>query len=248
LGTYLERYLAGEHQQVWSDLIALGTLLRSNSSYNDALAVAKETMSRVKYNVGAVVARLKSVNTTSFDDVYEPPETNILTIINEWEADNIYLPMSLRSWYEVVGAIDLVQPSKAFVPYQVVADPLEVFTMEALVISGEFQAKNVQYGGLPFNEWRSLRRVGKASNFFSITIGYDELEKSGSNSTMICIDIPNPQADGMMYYRGGKNIEYFVQYLRRSFEWGGFPGFANVPEELRPTEMLNYLREGLLPI
>jgi len=52
----------------------------------------------------------------------------------------------------------------------------------------------------------------------------------------------------MMYYRGGKNIEYFVQYLRRSFEWGGFPGFANVPEELRPTEMLNYLREGLLPI
>ncbi len=39
-----------------------------------------------------------------------------------------------------------------------------------------------------------------------------------------------------------------VGYLRKCFEWGGFPGFANVPEELRPTEMLNYLREGLLPI
>jgi len=59
---------------------------------------------------------------------------------------------------------------------------------------------------------------------------------------------PFAGADGYFLHKDANIAPTFIEYLRRSFEWGGFPGFANVPEELRPTEMLDYLREGLLPI
>jgi hypothetical protein len=40
--------------------------------------------------------------------------------------------------------------------------------------------------------------------------------------------------------------EPFVCYLRRSFEWGGFPGWRKYA--VRPEALLNDLRGGLLPI
>jgi hypothetical protein len=50
---------------------------------------------------------------------------------------------------------------------------------------------------------------------------------------------------------GFLNVVYkitFVQYLRRAFAWGGFPGFAEPKwAEYRPPE-LDVLREGLLPL
>jgi hypothetical protein len=38
----------------------------------------------------------------------------------------------------------------------------------------------------------------------------------------------------------------FVEYLRLSFQWGGFPGWEKY--ENRPEKELAFLREGLLPI
>lgn len=40
--------------------------------------------------------------------------------------------------------------------------------------------------------------------------------------------------------------EPFVRYLRRSFEWGGFPGWRH--QETRPDKLLQHLRADLLPI
>jgi hypothetical protein len=44
--TYLERYLAGEHEPVWAELQALGAAVRAEPLYSDALAVAHDTPSR----------------------------------------------------------------------------------------------------------------------------------------------------------------------------------------------------------
>jgi hypothetical protein len=38
MSEYLARYLAGEHEQVWDDLVALGPAVREESVYSDALA------------------------------------------------------------------------------------------------------------------------------------------------------------------------------------------------------------------
>jgi hypothetical protein len=73
--TFLERYQAGEHLQVWADLEALGDAVREERYFVDAQAVANETMKRVRHNAEVVVARLESLgyrfesNTDSMGDM-----------------------------------------------------------------------------------------------------------------------------------------------------------------------------------
>jgi hypothetical protein len=56
--TYLERYLAGEYEQVWAELEALDAAVRDEPLYSDALAVARETMRRVRENLETLIPRL----------------------------------------------------------------------------------------------------------------------------------------------------------------------------------------------
>jgi len=57
-----DRYLAGEHTKVWSELVALGPAVREEPNAADALAVAHETMARVEANVQTVTGRLHTMN------------------------------------------------------------------------------------------------------------------------------------------------------------------------------------------
>jgi hypothetical protein len=59
--SFYDRYQAGEHQRVWSDLIALGEAVRKEPIYADALAVARETMRRAQSNIENLIDRLHSV-------------------------------------------------------------------------------------------------------------------------------------------------------------------------------------------
>ena len=59
--TYLERYLAGEYEQVWTELQALGDAVREEPLHGDALAVARETMRRVRRNLEMLIPRLVAV-------------------------------------------------------------------------------------------------------------------------------------------------------------------------------------------
>jgi hypothetical protein len=59
---FYDRYMAGEHRQVWKELIALGPAVREDSHVADALAVAYETMQRVEVNVRTLVQRLVAMN------------------------------------------------------------------------------------------------------------------------------------------------------------------------------------------
>jgi len=57
-----DRYLAGEHTKVWSELVALGPTVREEPNAADALAVVYETMARVEANVQTVTGRLHAMN------------------------------------------------------------------------------------------------------------------------------------------------------------------------------------------
>ena len=61
-----DRYLAGEHEQVWKDLIAIGPAALDEAHAADALAVAYETMHRVEHNVRTLADRLKAMSYRSF--------------------------------------------------------------------------------------------------------------------------------------------------------------------------------------
>jgi hypothetical protein len=56
-----DRYLAGDHREVWSQVQELGAAVREEPHAADALAVAYATMMRVRTTVAALVERLSAI-------------------------------------------------------------------------------------------------------------------------------------------------------------------------------------------
>ncbi len=61
MGAYLDRYLSGECQAVWDELVGLGAAVREEPLYSDALAVARETMRRARANIETLIPRLREL-------------------------------------------------------------------------------------------------------------------------------------------------------------------------------------------
>jgi hypothetical protein len=55
--SYLDRYRAGEQTEAWAELVALGPAVRQEPLVSDALAVARETMHRVRENIERLIPR-----------------------------------------------------------------------------------------------------------------------------------------------------------------------------------------------
>lgn len=105
--SYLDRYQAGEHEAVWSELAALGADVRLEPVYSDARAVARETMTRVRHNVELLATRLRELDYrfTHPDEVLVPPTPELLERLDRIEAEAGPLPLSVRAFFENVGAV-----------------------------------------------------------------------------------------------------------------------------------------------
>jgi hypothetical protein len=58
------------------------------------------------------------------------------------------------------------------------------------------------------------------------------------------LELPDAGADGVLVYAGARLP--FVDYLRRVFRWGGFPGWAD--QDRRPSGQLLTLTDNLSPL
>ena len=107
MATYLDRYLAGEHLQVWNELVARGDAVREEPVFADAYAVATELMGRVRRNVKQLIPRLRAIGYVFAAEapVADPIDEvdAYIAAMEEWGP----LPLALRAFYTVVGAIDL---------------------------------------------------------------------------------------------------------------------------------------------
>ncbi len=263
--TYLQRYIAGEHEAVWDELFTLGAAIREEPLYADALAVARETMTRARHNVELLVARLKA-NGYEFaypESAYvsSPPDAAKRLDVIEDEIGE--LPLSLRIWHEQVGGIELMGTHPDWSQpgyfngegYPVYTDPLCVSPLYYVEQQVEDCAEEMVEGE------------------FAIDIAPDLLHKANiSGGGPVQIHVPNMAIDGLVSDEDYKMP--FVAYLRNSFRWGGFPGFASADEQMHemkeriaeghslpssyrvseagetyvPIEWLAELTEGLLPI
>ena len=62
MSRFLERYLDGQHEQVWTELVSLGPYVRREPEYwRQARSVAEETMRRVRENLERLVVELPRV-------------------------------------------------------------------------------------------------------------------------------------------------------------------------------------------
>jgi hypothetical protein len=97
--TYLERYLAGEHQQVWAELVTCGAQVREEPLYSDAWAVACVTMRRVRTNIERFIPRLVHIGFTfGYDRILQ------------WA---LHEPIQVKDWR---GYLELLEWSRAEPP------------------------------------------------------------------------------------------------------------------------------------
>jgi hypothetical protein len=107
MATYLERYLAGERERVWREIVALGDAVREEPALADAEAVAREMMGRVRRNIERLVLHLRErgYGFTNAQPVPTPDENvaGYLAAMEEWGP----LPLALRMFWEIVGEVSL---------------------------------------------------------------------------------------------------------------------------------------------
>jgi hypothetical protein len=138
----LERYLDGEHVQVWSELNALGDEVRSGEHLEPARAVARETMRRVKTDIDTLRERWRArgfrfgyawagkrarVEVERAPPLAGPPLSG--AVLDAFEHEQGVLPMSLRAFYELIGSVNFVgvgPPGDARWPDREQMDPLQL--------------------------------------------------------------------------------------------------------------------------
>ena len=228
---------------------------------SDGCAVASETMKRARHNVQQIIERLESMGyefmaprdvglrvlgpygqwVTSTDEflVWTPPQPADMEVVGEIEEACGRIPLALLAWYEVVGQVSLMGSHPALASCRkrptLYGDPLEVLSPR-----GWFRV---------FRDWmESDRRVP-----FSLPVCGDLKSKAGESGSTYDVSLENWSADPLLLNSFadpvlvGKTYNMtLMEYLRRSFKWGGFPGWEG--SDNLPSREIAHLSEGLLEI
>ena len=146
------------------------------------------------------------------------------------------LPLSLRAWYEQVGAVSLLgYPSTLPIDDDVrssMGDPLMIESVDSAL-----RMMQEEWDEREESTWWQGGKI-------RLPLAPDDVSKAGCGGCgpyeMV---VPNSCADGI--FEDGKK-RTFVNYLREVFAWGGFPGWKRKRRQTR--EIVAKLTEGLLPL
>jgi len=107
---FQERYRNGEYVQVWDELMALGGQVRQEPFYSDALAVARETMTRVRQNIDTLYERLRKIGYLfeNSETAYTPVNPSVIKNMHAFEREVGPIPLSILACAEIIGSVDFV--------------------------------------------------------------------------------------------------------------------------------------------
>jgi hypothetical protein len=236
-----ERYLAGDHLRVWTEMTSSGPLLRQEPDWEDAAAVARETMRRARVNVERLIELLPATGfefENSPDSLIVAPDSTAIEALDRLETQVGTLPLSLRCWFEEVGQVDLVGRNPNW--NHDLTDPLVVNAPIANIQSEH-------------DQWAQDRGTDWDQGPFRIDFAPDALHKANiSGGSPYALTVPNAGVDGLVLWEPHQTT--FVNYLRVAFRWAGLPGWDpaaghgwSAPPIAFPTE-LRRIAESLLPL
>lgn len=241
--TFLDRYLYGEYKQVWDELYAQGEAIHQESLLEDAVAVAEETMLRVRTNIELITARLYSLGYAfgtypdghtkiyGYTQPHHQPKRNIEKEIAEFEQlEGVgKLPLSVKLFWQIVGDVDWMGYHPLLPEY---SDPLVVYPIDA--------ARS------EYEDWRyAVNELDIEAEQFGIPIAPDYFHKDNvSGGSPYSILVPNASIDAVLAYE--RHQTTFVNYLRICFAYGGFPGVEWHNGDL--PKIMAELSDKLLPI
>jgi len=225
--SWLERYQAGDRDQVWHELRQLGDRVREPELIEDASAVCDEMAHRARRNIETLIERLtaQGYRFHANDDAQDPVipllgPTMDAPALQDWLVERFGpLPLTLSAWIRIVGDVWLVGTHPEW-PKSAEADPL-VIEIEG----ARFPASSIR--GYYEEEWAAWREAssevsGAAS--FVLPVAPDALHKANiSGGAPYGLRLPDRCADGLFI---AQVATPFVAYLNHVFASGGFPGSA----------------------
>jgi hypothetical protein len=187
--------------------------------------------------------------------VFSPPDKKTPGILAKLEkAVGGPLPLSLRAWYEQVGWVSLMGSDPA----------LNSVDFSNRSVLTQFQALTAQhaapvppageeYAPDPLVMYPAEELLQQASDMegaedgdshgLQLVISPDDLHKANVSGDAYYIKLPDARAD-FRFDDWHKNT--FVNYLRVTFQWGGFPGWERSKNP--PRKEIAELSEGLLEL
>lgn len=238
---WMDRYSAGDCEKVWAEMISLGPDVRKKANFSHAQLVSRETMRRARVNLETIVKRLRAMNYRFWqppDQVWIQPSGGEHQYLIRLEGQKLVLPISIASWIEDVGKVDL-NGSHPLLAAMDGETHFQGFYADPLMVSPD----------LPWTEeeWEGARADGEEE--IALIVGWDDLGKAGlyqdaQVDVEYVITVPNSAADAPLAQEWHETD--FVNYLRIAFRWGGFPGWERYSR--RPETELRILREGMLEL
>lgn len=109
MADFLQRYISGQHREVWRDLTQLGPAVREPAHIDGAMAVGAETMKRARHNVELIVTKLEKLG-YRFTQEGDPSERINFAIAPESPALR-----DIREKYSQPGFVAKTEHEKAMV-------------------------------------------------------------------------------------------------------------------------------------
>jgi hypothetical protein len=254
--SYYSRYLAGEHEQVWGELVQCGSAVRTEPLYSDAHGVAKVLAENAYRNLALIHRRL-----VDFGYEFEEPKSALLEattqdiqLLDGVEQALGTLPLVVRAWYERIASVNFCQAPDQLFSNGENKNNEAVAGLGLNTVLVYFSIPN----SLALRQWliddgRLNDEDGPSdhsTNFFP-TGGW------ASNCDPKGFQLPASGFDGSLFNDGGGD-QYLVPELRYAFSWGGFPFWRIVIERKRFAsplrrnpefrQLMPILREGMLPL
>lgn len=250
MSSYYARYLAGDCEAVWRELVEQGKAIREPSSiWSDAVSVACELVDRAYRNLFLLKKRLADLGYrfANPDDAFVEASADELATLNSVELKMGVLPVVVRKWYERIGSVDFTQEqSQLFSPGN--SPCVEV---SGLGLNAPLVFRSLSNCLLMQQEFRDEGRISENDNHFLPLGGW------ASNCDPTGLQLPCESFDGILFNDGGGDV-HFVEVLRTAFKWGGFPLWQLLlPGKKRAwpircvphfDKLLPILTEGLSPI
>jgi hypothetical protein len=251
---YLRRYVEGQCEEVWEELLMRGSDIREKGLGEEAHAVAVETMLRVRENLQLIHQRLVGLgyDFASGEHSLRPLDEEELLALEELERVLGPLPLSLRIFYEVVGTVDFCQSTRQLIRYwdKEEGAPLDLGSLgdqDPLVVMPPDVLLEDCVG---FRDALDSGRIESPERgLVTVMFAPDEFHKADySGGENYGVALPCPEID--FFITGMYGIEEtFVRHLRETIAHGGFRGMMdddNRPAKNHPAgELIEFLSRGV---
>lgn len=243
-GTLLERYRDGDNLGAWAALRRRGPL--AGAARDEAQALAAETMARVARNADILSERLSALGWRALSG-------GLRSIWSDDGADAVQalagasgapIPLSVAAFWRHVGGIDLIWDYKTGPPPALFGlDRFLWDRSDALAVAPASAFVDV------IEDWRERADWYAAhtqASVFPIDLAPDIHHKANiSGGAPYAIHVPTWESDPILV--NAPIEEPFTDYLRRAFQWGGFPGLEPYGDEPNVVDLVGALTEGLQP-